>query len=263
MIEVVIGTSNPGKVRVVTEHFADLPIAWQPRSESELGLDIAEDGATFEANAELKARAFAAATNQAVLASDGGLEILALNNWPGLKSRRLDADRYHTDEELIEIMQEKITNLPAEQRQFRFVTAWSFAVPGGAVAEWAFEPESRLSSSENVRRRQGLSGLISREDAGRLQPKEAVSGQNAIRRQPPVGAITTTRGELLGTLTEKLHPQPVPGFPYRRFWWIPKFHKYFLDLAPDEYNEVHHNRIAFEALRPTIETYLRTFALFP
>lgn len=53
----------------------------------------------------------------------------------------------------------------------------------GTVAEWALGSEIGLRSSENVQRRQGVSGSIRREAAGRLQPNEAISDQNAIRRQ--------------------------------------------------------------------------------
>ena len=40
-----------------------------------------------------------------------------------------------------------------------------------------------LVRSENVQQRQGVSGLIRCEVTGRLQQNEAISGQNAIRRQ--------------------------------------------------------------------------------
>lgn len=59
--------------------------------------DVAETGQTFAENAELKARAFAAATHLPTLADDSGLEVTALHGRPGVYSKRYvpgtDADR--------------------------------------------------------------------------------------------------------------------------------------------------------------------------
>lgn len=201
MIEIVIGTSNPGKVSEVQRFLGDLPVRWRPVSERELGITIDETADTFEGNSEIKARAFLQATNQPVIVADGGLEVPALGNWPGVRSRRLDTGHHHTDDELIAAFQAKLATIPVEQRQYRFVAAWSFAIPGGTV--------------------------------------------------------TTARGEHTGELAWKLHPQPVPGMPYRRFFRIPQFNKYFLDLTDEEYTSINHNRIALDQLRPVIETYLK------
>ena len=68
----------------------------------EIGLEIDPDetGTTFEENALLKARSFAAHTDMTVLADDSGLQVEALNGEPGIYSARYcpkpgatDADR--------------------------------------------------------------------------------------------------------------------------------------------------------------------------
>ncbi len=74
----------------------------------------------------------------------------------------------------------------------------------------------------------------------------------------PDGTVTLGRGELTGELTLDLHPDPSAGFPFRRFWWLPQFGTYFLDLTPDQEATVNHNREALEQLRPAVEAYLRS-----
>ena len=82
----VLATHNPGKV----EEFAYL---MQPKgvavvAASSLGLiEPEETGATFEANAVLKAEAATAATGLPALADDSGLAVQALDGAPGIIRR--------------------------------------------------------------------------------------------------------------------------------------------------------------------------------
>jgi|GEM_PF-6706019 len=131
---IVIGTSNPGKIGEIKRYLNDLPVEWQSTNEHELGITIDENADSFEGNAAIKALAFAKATGKPVIAGDGGMEIRALNNWPGLRSRRLDSGKHHTDDELVEVIQTKIATIPVEKRQYRFVTAYVFALPDGTIA---------------------------------------------------------------------------------------------------------------------------------
>ena len=82
----VIATHNPGKLREI----AELLGSWVPviQSAGELGLPEPEEtGDTFVANAELKARA-AAAAGHIALADDSGLAVSALGGDPGIYSAR-------------------------------------------------------------------------------------------------------------------------------------------------------------------------------
>ena len=83
----VIASHNPGKVREI----ADLlqPFGTEVTSAADLGLaEPIETGTTFAANAELKARAAAAASGQLALADDSGLVVAALAGEPGIHSAR-------------------------------------------------------------------------------------------------------------------------------------------------------------------------------
>ena len=68
---------------------ADLAVDVLSPADAGVGdLSVREDGATFEANATKKARAYASATMMLTLADDSGLEVDALALAPGVRSAR-------------------------------------------------------------------------------------------------------------------------------------------------------------------------------
>jgi XTP/dITP diphosphohydrolase len=85
--KLVIASHNAGKVREIAALLA--PFATEVISAGALGLDEpVEDGATFIANAEIKARAAACAARLPALADDSGLVVPALGGEPGIHSAR-------------------------------------------------------------------------------------------------------------------------------------------------------------------------------
>ena len=82
----LLASNNPGKLREVRALFAEVEVV-APAALG-LALDVEESGQTFAANAQLKARAFAAASGQIALADDSGLEVDALDGAPGIYSAR-------------------------------------------------------------------------------------------------------------------------------------------------------------------------------
>ena len=85
--EWVLASHNPGKVRELNALFANLPV----RLTSAADLDLPEPeetGATFEANAELKAVAASLGANRPALADDSGVEVDALHGEPGIHTKR-------------------------------------------------------------------------------------------------------------------------------------------------------------------------------
>ncbi|HYL50122.1 MAG TPA: RdgB/HAM1 family non-canonical purine NTP pyrophosphatase [Stellaceae bacterium] len=82
-----IATHNPGKLVEIAELLR--PYAVETVGAAALGLaEPEETGATFEANAELKAQAAARASGLPALADDSGLVVAALGGAPGIYSAR-------------------------------------------------------------------------------------------------------------------------------------------------------------------------------
>jgi XTP/dITP diphosphohydrolase len=88
MTRAVLATSNPNKVREIRVLLdgVDLEVVGL---EQFPGIEAPEEtGTTFEENAALKARYYAAATGLPAIAEDSGLEVDALDGQPGVASAR-------------------------------------------------------------------------------------------------------------------------------------------------------------------------------
>jgi len=87
-----------------------------------------EDGATFEANARIKARFAAAATGLPSLADDSGIEVDALGGGPGVRTRRY-AGPAATDASNNTKLLAALSGLPPERRGARYVCVLALALP--------------------------------------------------------------------------------------------------------------------------------------
>jgi XTP/dITP diphosphohydrolase len=88
----------------------------------------AETGATFEANARVKARVAAEATGTAAVADDSGIEAAALGGRPGVRSARFAGEAASDEENLARLLRE----VPDDgDRCVAYVCALAFAEPGG------------------------------------------------------------------------------------------------------------------------------------
>jgi len=115
---VVLASGNAGKLRELAALLAPLDLTLVPQGE--LGVRAVEEtGATFLANALLKARHAAAATLLPALADDSGLEVDALNGRPGVWSARF-AGVAASDQENLEYLLRELKDVPQEQRRARY-----------------------------------------------------------------------------------------------------------------------------------------------
>ncbi len=87
-----------------------------------------EDGATFEANARIKARFAVEATGLPSLADDSGIEVDALGGAPGVLTRRF-AGPSATDEDNNTKLLEVLRGLPPDRRGARYVCVLALALP--------------------------------------------------------------------------------------------------------------------------------------
>ena len=86
--DLLIATGNPGKVREFTELLDGLPFKLVSLSNAGITDTVEETGVTFEENAILKARHYAACSGILTLADDSGLVVDALDGRPGVLSAR-------------------------------------------------------------------------------------------------------------------------------------------------------------------------------
>ncbi|OQQ21068.1 non-canonical purine NTP pyrophosphatase [Prescottella equi] len=88
-----------------------------------------ETGATFEANAIVKAVDGAAATGLPCVADDSGLEVDALNGMPGVLSARWSG-RHGDDDANTALLLGQLADVPDERSGAAFVSACALAIPG-------------------------------------------------------------------------------------------------------------------------------------
>lgn len=92
--------------------------------------DVAETGATFVANARLKAVAIAGFTGLPSVADDSGLCADALNGMPGVLSARW-AGRHGDDATNLRLLLDQLADVPDERRGAHFACAAVLVWPSG------------------------------------------------------------------------------------------------------------------------------------
>ncbi len=128
MKQIIFATGNKDKMREIREIMADIDVEVISMKEAGIVVDIVEDGATFEENSLIKARAIAAHTDAIVLADDSGLEIDYLDKAPGVYSARFMGEDTSYDIKNQALI-DKLEGVPKEQRTARFVCAIGAVLP--------------------------------------------------------------------------------------------------------------------------------------
>ena len=129
--EVVIATNNAHKLEEIGAILEDFEYNVYSLKDVDLaGIEIVEDGKTFEHNALIKARTIAKKTKMITIADDSGLEVDAIGKKPGIYSARF-AGENATDEENRQKLMKSLNNVAASQRTARFVSAIAVVFPDG------------------------------------------------------------------------------------------------------------------------------------
>jgi XTP/dITP diphosphohydrolase len=135
----VVASHNPGKVVEIEALLA--PFGITTLGAAALGLpEPDETGDTFEANAELKARAAAERSGILSLADDSGLVVLALGGAPGIYSARWAGPGKDFGFAMERVQRE----LGAGDRRAYFVAVLALAWPDGEVALFRGEEHGHL-----------------------------------------------------------------------------------------------------------------------
>jgi XTP/dITP diphosphohydrolase len=137
---ILVATTNPGKMAELSA-MLDLDIDWLSLADFPHAPDVAEDGQTFEENAQKKALAYAKATGCWTIADDSGLVIDALDGAPGVKSARFsgeptkDENRTLIDHKNMAKVLKLLRDVPAEKRTARFVCSLCLSDPDKILIE--------------------------------------------------------------------------------------------------------------------------------
>lgn len=128
----LLATANQHKVEEIREILCHVPfrlltLADFPAIEAPL-----EDGATFEENSLLKARAYCRDAGVAALADDSGLEIAYLKGEPGIHSARYFGASVPFAEKNRRILA-MMEDVPDSRRAARFVCHATLAYPDGRI----------------------------------------------------------------------------------------------------------------------------------
>ena len=130
--EIIIASSNAGKIHEITTACAMMGIKWLTRADFKDWPEIEESETTFEGNARKKAETLAVYFNKMALADDSGLEVDRLNGDPGIMSARFsgpDSTAETNNAKLLALLD----GTPYEQRTAKFTCVMVLAGPAGTI----------------------------------------------------------------------------------------------------------------------------------
>jgi XTP/dITP diphosphohydrolase len=227
-MDLLFGTTNPGKLRELRRLVAGLPI--RVLSPEDLGRElpeVEEDGLTFAANAEKKAAEWARFAGVHALADDSGLCVDALDGAPGVRSARW------SDEE---------PEGPASP---------VCELPGVAAAEMG--PVAGRAARDERNNDKLLRALAAVPDERRGAEYRAVL---ALAR-PDGTVVTSVTGVCRGRIGRAR--RGTEGFGYDPLF-VPQAapDRTMAELSPEEKDAISHRGEAFRRLRPVLEALVRT-----
>jgi len=130
ILELLLGTRNPGKVAEIRKVLGDLDITFLTLENFPHVRSVKETGRTYEENARLKASSYAKDCGFWTLADDSGLEVKTLNGAPGVISARY-AGGSASDQDRIDRLLENLSG--TTKRAARFISVVALADPHSKI----------------------------------------------------------------------------------------------------------------------------------
>jgi XTP/dITP diphosphohydrolase len=128
-----------------------LPIRLLSLSEADVQAEVDESGTTFAENARLKADFYSRLTGLDTLGDDSGLEVMALENRPGVFSARYAGAGANDDERIAKLLAELVD---IQDRRARFVAAVCLSRAGQPLKSF-----TGLVRGEILREKKGSHGF--------------------------------------------------------------------------------------------------------
>ncbi len=176
--EVVVATSNPGKLREIREILGDLPVALRSLADYP-GVHMPEEGGSYQENALVKAREVARATGRVALADDSGLEVEGLGGRPGAHSARYGGEGLDDAGRVAHLLR-ALEGVPREARRARFVCVAALATPGGAVATARGECAGRILDAPSGSGGFGYDPVFEASEVGVAMARLSAADKNRI-----------------------------------------------------------------------------------
>ncbi|MFS0839960.1 non-canonical purine NTP pyrophosphatase [Paenibacillus sp. 1P03SA] len=232
---VVIATRNKGKVREFAHYFARF--GKEVRSLDDFGdmPEIVEDGATFAANARIKASAIAGRLNLPVLADDSGLCVDALGGDPGVYSARYAGEHAADADNNAKLLRELGAVSAADGRPGTGAAGQAASAGHPASAAGA----NAAADSEAAR----AAGLAEAADAAAPQVLSTARFVCALALVDPLrGDTLEAEGTCEGVIIAE--PRGTGGFGYDPLFYVPERGKTMAELPLEEKNAVSHRAAA-------------------
>ena len=181
-MKIVFASNNAGKIRevqkILGECFATDDVTVLSLKDIGFTDDIVEDGATFEENALIKARAVAK-LGYFCIADDSGLEVDALNGAPGIYSARYSG--VHGDDAANNLLVLKnLEGVADDARTARFTCAIACVLPNGEEFTVRASCEGRILHAEEGSGGFGYDPLFYVEQYGKTLASVTPEEKNAI-----------------------------------------------------------------------------------
>jgi len=153
MKKILIATTNKGKLHELSLFLEDVQVQLVSLRDVGITDEPEETGKDYTENSQLKALFYSKKSGLPAIADDGGLEIMALDGAPGLRSHRWLGPET-TEEDIIAHMKKVAKTLPDDNRQAFFKTVVSLGFPDGVVKSFSGSVE----------------GIIAKEPAEKYEP---------------------------------------------------------------------------------------------
>ncbi len=178
-MRLILGTSNPGKVRELRELLAGLPLELITIDDLGLTGGPEEIADSFAENALLKARFYHGLCGLPTLSEDSGLEVDALGGEPGTRSRRY-AGEVAQDSDRIDLLLRRLHGVPQHQRTARFRSAIALVLDASRQYLFTGSVEGLIAEAPRGENGFGYDPVFLLPDLGRTMAELPLEEKNRI-----------------------------------------------------------------------------------
>jgi len=209
-MKLLIASHNPAKIKEYKRYLSELSLWLVSLLDLNIKEEAPEDGKTFEENAINKAKFYQKLTGLSAISDDGGLMIDVLNGAPGVKSRHWLGYKWRRDKSLL-YLHPALRDSMTDEEMIQSVIEKMKDIPEG---------------------------------------KRTCHLVAVAALAMPDGTIHTQQAQIDGLVAKAPTKKRLNGYPYRSFFYLPEFKKFYLELTDEEHEQINHRKFALLKLRP-------------